>query len=318
MTAKKFFKIILFALKYLFGIGIVIYVFSSSKNLPLPDMTHIFKWPWLPLLISIKLTYVFAALIRWHFILKQLAIESGLKINLKLSLIGYSMNYILPGSISGDAVKGVFLNKSAKSPKRVFLSLFFDRFLGLFSVFFLIAIQFVWMIMAKGDVYLRFTSAIQLEKIYGIGLVTIAALLLFSSGVWHFRYHPKMNEVKVLAREFTSGRFIWFALGLSLLSHLMGVVFIYTAACALNINVSLLACFFIFSFTSFVIILPVTPGGLGVGQASYNYLLNLYNNEQTLNGATLFTILQFFDFFFVAVGGAILIYVLLKKKRDSA
>ncbi len=72
---------------------------------------------------------------RWHVLLSIQNIHLGWKRTLSLVMIGMFFNLFLLGSVGGDVLKIFYAMREAPQKKTaVFLSIFFDRFIGMFAL----------------------------------------------------------------------------------------------------------------------------------------------------------------------------------------
>ena len=87
-----------------------------------------------------------------------LFLGEGLKIPLgrviQLSYIGYFFNNFMPTAVGGDIVKAYYAYKQTKKAAKSFISVFMDRFLGLFSFIF-IAVFMLFISWKNIDIALR-------------------------------------------------------------------------------------------------------------------------------------------------------------------
>jgi uncharacterized membrane protein YbhN (UPF0104 family) len=67
----------------------------------------------------------------------------------------------------------------------------------------------------------------------------------------------------------------------------------------------------VFPLSALSMIVPTTPGALGVGQVIYKFLYDFMSSSVGSDGVLIFTVLQLSDLPFLGIG----FYFLLKKKR---
>jgi len=179
---------------------------------------------------------VFAAF-RLNVYFKNINIALSQVSNLKLYWLGLFYNLFLPGSISGDAYKVIFLTKKFGVPyKKTTAAVILDRLTGLLGLAFVLG--FYGFLVLNNKLY---SSALLLAAI----LATILAYLV----------------IKKWFRDFIPGFWPTFFLGL--------VVQLFSNGCAYLIMLSLgidhdfNKYIFIFLVASIAAVLPLTLGGLG-------------------------------------------------------
>ena len=85
---------------------------------------------------------------------------------------------------------------------------------------------------------------------------------------------------------------------LSLLSQLFTIgIFIVAGASMPHAPVSLLTYFFAGSIGLMILALPISPGGIGVGQAAFVFLFKIYGGHSSSIGANVVTVCQALLFF---------------------
>lgn len=293
---------LLILLKYVIG-GVIFYlVYRKFNHFDFSGVKAIFQPGMILLLISIKMFCFILATMRWHLVLKKMGFSEKFSKVVELSIIGVGMNYVTPGSVSGDLIKGALLEKRSRSLRKVSLSLLLDRVSGLFSLMIMLCASFVALYFFKPDVFVRVGALIAGERILmvlgvvGLLVAAVVGLALLNQKVKGLCFHL-WQDLQMLKGQ-------WFnILFLSFLSQFMQIVFLFAIALRIGADdISLLSLIFIYAFANMALTVPITPGGFGVGQALYTFLLGIYLGYPTNTGVILFSCYQIFDMSLVLPG----------------
>jgi glycosyltransferase 2 family protein len=308
---------IIILIKYLFGITVLFLVYKKAHDFDLSSIKAVFEFKAMALLFFLKVFSLTVVVFRWRLTLKRF----GLKVNFakayELTLIGFAMNYVTPGSLSGDLIKGAILERREKNLRKVSLSILLDRVSGLFSVLAILVFSLVGIFFLKRSVYFKAVDLFGVERIMiGIGIMLIVGMGLILTAMFHKK---TVALIKTFLHDLSllKGQWINICL-LSVLSQLSLVTFCYVVCQKIGFyEIDLLGLMFVFSFASLAIIIPISPGGLGVGQVIYSFLMSLYLGAPTAAGVILFSCFQIFDIALIIPGLICFIYVLLKKETGK-
>ncbi len=245
----------------------------------------------------------------------------------KLSLTGLTFNFILPGGVGGDLVKAYYLKKErAHEAKSSPFTVIFDRSLGLY-------VMLLMALIAMVVNYDQVSTNQNLLVVVGVVGVGFTALNVLAIAAFNKRLRRLINDLTPKRLEglhqtlvtFMSGfehygrekARVWLCLVLTAASQTLMVLTFYIAAQAAgNVDLSLKAYFFIVPVGLAVTGLPISPpGGIGVGQAAFHFLFNMYLGYKSSIGASVITIFQFLSAT-VGLWGAYF-YVTRKKTVNS-
>jgi hypothetical protein len=304
------------ALKYLFGFGLLYFVFKMGQGFDFSVLKPIFKWQFFAFITACKLLAVTVTVFRWQLILKLIHGPVKAKKLYELSFVGTAMSYVMPGAISGDVVKAVFLKNEVKDLRKISVSIIFDRIAGLSSIFILMVLSAVVLFQTRKDSLEKVFELVQGNKLTGIGIF-VGLFLLGLLGIYWFnkKFYQKLQEplreLTLIRKQIPT---------LVLMSCLSQAILIFCYFVLYHaIAVETLGFFemaFVFCFASLAIVLPITPGGLGVGQMVFNFLFSVFLGFNSTIGATMFSILQIFDLIFI-VPGVLLIFLELNIFRPK-
>jgi uncharacterized protein (TIRG00374 family) len=219
-------------------------------------------------------------------------------------MIGSFFNYVIPGGVGGDAIKAYYLKKekgheSATGPYTVI----FDRFIGLYAL----------MNMALIVILLNFKTFQANPKIVSIGIFVFAIVIglnFLSFSAFHppsrrfiirliptrwVKFHTLLSLfMKSFEYYAHHPRKILYGLILSIFSQVLVVFTLYITGTAVgDSSIPLLGYFFVAPLGLALSALPIAPpGGVGIGQAAFLFLFNVYLGTKTSIGPTVVTIFQ--------------------------
>ncbi len=120
------------ALKIAFVAGFLAILISQDLLSYQSLETAFSRWPWVLAGWACMASTTVIAITRWHFLIRAQGIALPLQHTFRSALVGLFFNIILPGSLSGDLVKGYYVARAV--PNRAAAaasSILFDRFIGL-------------------------------------------------------------------------------------------------------------------------------------------------------------------------------------------
>lgn len=243
----------------------------------------------------------------------------------QLYLIGHLFNFILPGGVGGDLVKAYYLKKErSQEAKTSPFTVIFDRSLGLYVMMLMALIA---MIVNFDHVSKAPQLLVVVSFVAGVFVaLNLLAIAAFNRSLRRFileftpkRFH-KLHQILV---TFMSGfehyakspQRIWLCLAYTMASQTLMVLTVYIAGVATgDAQLSLKSYFFVVPVGMAVTGLPISPpGGIGVGQAAFLVLFNMYLGYNSTLGATVITVFQFLS---LCIGFWGLYFYLTRKKAQ--
>jgi glycosyltransferase 2 family protein len=134
------------------------------------------------LAFSIYFVSLLSTFFRWRVLITALGVPLGKLDCVRLGFVGYVSSMFLPGSVSGDVVKGGFFIHENKDRKLATVaSIVVDRFIGLYSLFLLASLVGIVNLDVLGDTTQKGVSQLRMAlfTIWGISLTGILVFLLF-------------------------------------------------------------------------------------------------------------------------------------------
>jgi len=239
---------------------------------------------------------------RWQIIISKIKpIRFWLAV--KMQMIGQFFNLFVPGGVGGDFVKALELSKHEGISKHITMtSVLLDRILGLYCM---IVFSFSFLLFELSQITLTYfyVSAI-LFTVSTVGLLFSRKILNWIVAHFSTKQHPLLKKMTDflknlsdgLAQVITPTNFILIVI-ICLISQILAVSFLYLVTVE---TTGLSPSFFIFfplaCFAFMISSLPITPGGIGVGQAAF-YFIFLSINKEVANSVVIgVSLVQFFTF----------------------
>ncbi len=255
-------------------------------------------------------------IIRWQLLLRAQNIHLKWSRIFQLTFIGNFFNIALPGAVSGDFVKAIYVGKESGGHKtRAFGSILFDRVAGLSALVFV----------STGALALGLDSFLHAPVLAGIGFflgISATTVLLFYAYLflvrehhdpllWAFRWIekriPKLRSLTLIyesLRHYHNHRWeVIQVLALSIIIHLMVGWSSYQYALALGeSHVSLISLYLIVPLGLLITAIPIAPAGVGTGNVAFLYLFHLIGSDR---GADTFSLIALNNILIGAIGGLI-------------
>ncbi|MBX7230758.1 MAG: flippase-like domain-containing protein [Bdellovibrionales bacterium] len=240
---------------------------------------------------------------RWKVLLNTRALKISLWESLQLFFIGNFFNYVLPGSVGGDVVRGYYLVQIF--PKRrvdAILSVIMDRLLGLYGM----------LLVAFGAMVLNWDMIQKIKELRSVFLIT--TLLLLAANIFFitslsrranevipvkklisfFPFSEKILKIYEAFHSFGNNKkVIVQSILLSFCAQVTSLSFMVFIGNRLGESALPLGAYFFAVPLGFIISsIPIAPAGLGVGQVAFLMLFRSYTQQQTQVGQIAITAYQ--------------------------
>lgn len=241
------------------------------------------KWQWLLLGATLIFTQPLAGFIRWKWLLDVQGIDITYGKSFRLTMVAFFFNTCLPGATGGDLFKAFAISKADEKTAEAVTTIILDRLTGLAALLVMCAAAFI----------LNLKFIIENPEFKQIGYFLVIAIIVgliffimvFSTSVMNFlRILPAarwnfpgrtsiVKAYKALHSYKGSKKVLLFTITVSFLSHIATVLGAMSFATALGLD-SL-------TFKNYILLIPlglafnsipITPGGVGQGQAAFDYL----------------------------------------------
>lgn len=300
-------------IKYALGIILIYWVYRNSAGLDLVKIKSVIFSKYIFILILLRAAAFVLTAWRWQVILKDLEIHTKFSRIFELSVLGTFLNYVIPGAVSGDVIKGWSLKDETPHRARLAVSLLVDRVSGLVSMVFLSGIGLLILALLNPQQLDHISQFIQLKTLALPATIGFTTMILVSIALFKTQRGKRWRSKLIELKPFLNMK-VWLkATLITLPAHAFYVYFLFCSAQFMNYpGVDLLGFFVVLPLASVATAIPITPGGLGVGQTAYAFLLNAYYGTSSDVGATVFTLAQVLDFIWI-VPGAVLFFKNYKK-----
>jgi uncharacterized protein (TIRG00374 family) len=319
---KKSKNMIIQILKVGFSAGIIFLLIKSDKlnfNV-LKNLLH-------PTYAVAGLTLVFIGSFlfseRWRMLIKSQGINAGMWGTFKLSMIGAFFNFAMPGGIGGDIVKAYYFTRDFPGTKVVAVtSVLMDRVLGLFAMILMAMVVMFYDLDHIMKMPVLWTLFLVISSLF-LGF-SVALALIFSKGLYDNGTLKRILDKLPLSAKTIKlyesmhlygnhGGRVLATVILSLVGQCSTILFMAMVGSAAGYgDVSLKTYFLVAPLGFMATAVPISPAGVGVGQAAFYFLFNLYLGSSTELGPTVITAFQVTTFL-VSLSGAL--FYLQKKER---
>ncbi len=276
---------IIFACKVVFAAALIAWLIRSG-SLDFKALDVFIHRPLL-LLASLGLNALanLVGALRWRVLLRLADVRIPLGRAIQLQMSAMFFNTAIPGNVGGDLLKSAYAAREAEPAKRptVFLIVFVERMLGLGGLVIVAGVA----IMLRGAVLWSDPQLRDLAiLVAALAVVTVLApailiaivrrsgerLAMWTRGTT--RFAKLTGQLVAAARLVSAGpKNLAIALALSMSLHAVGMMFFTALAVAItahDIRYSAIAT--VFPLGILTIVLPISPGGIGVGHVAFDRL----------------------------------------------
>lgn len=307
--------------------GVIIGWLIQSGRLDFNGLSSLAK-P-LPLLSTtlIMLIALFFNSERWRGILKSQSFFLSPTEAYRLTLIGSFFNFVIPGGVGGDVMKGYYIAKNNPNDRmRAVITIAMDRLLGLFAMTLMALAVMIWDYntvsgQPKLQAIFVFLALLSLGFLVFWSLIfsrRLSSLPIIEKLILKLPYHHKILN---LYKAFTSYNNLKSAFFQSLIWSLLSqgtaiFLIVYIGHQLGHSEVSIHTYFFVVPIGFMITAIPISPAGVGVGQAAFYFLFNLAHGKETNLGSTAITAYQILGFITGLIGAYF--YVTYKKNVTSS
>lgn len=310
--------------KILFSVGIIYWLVSSGK-LNFTALRSLLNPGVAALGFSLILLNLFLASERWRVLIRSQGIKAPSWPVFKLSLIGGFFNFAMPGGVGGDVIKAFYFTRDNPGSKvTAVTSVLMDRVIGLYAMTLMALV-----VMIIDFQHIVKTSALMTLFWFILALFLTFAVslgLVFSPRIYNKGYLKKIIRKLPLAEKFMKlyesmhlygrdGKRFFAVIVLSLIAQCFTILFLYLVGQVAGFSEVPMKTYFLVAPLGFMATaIPISPAGVGVGQAAFYFLFNLYLGEPSDIGPTTITAFQV-GTFLISLTGAFF-YLRRKDSRD--
>lgn len=262
---------------------------------------------------------------RWRAILIAQGFQMSFWQAFKLTQVGIFFNFVIPGGVSGDLVKGFYLTRN--HPDRKFLAamtIFLDRVIGLTAMSVMAAISlfydfdFIW---AHNELHVLAIVLIILLLIFCISWGAGFSRKLRQSRLIHFVFlkipgHHRLFQLWDTILTFKNQRTQFFkSIGYSLLAQIAGITLFIQCGNMLGYHLPIHLYFVVVPIGFMITAIPISPAGVGIGQAAFLFLFNIFQGTENNLGSTTISAFQICSLAWGLLGAVF--YILMKDAQRS-
>jgi glycosyltransferase 2 family protein len=282
---KSMRRVVFVLLRLAVGIGIVVYLVKSGRLEPHSLTRGLREWPLTLMGMMVLLIDILFMSVRVSLLFHAQHLSLRLRNAIQLTLIGFFFSTFLPGAAGGDLAKLFYATRENEGRRtEIATVLFFDRIMGLLALVLIplfVAPLFVELLQAEP--LLRWI--LRMDALVGVGLCLGIALVMFSApfrrgfsrmlGRWR---GPRIIAERVLEAMAVFGKargLLALTLALSFLANLALVAVTALGLYTVNPGALSLRLCLVAPIGHLINSLPLTPGGLGIGETAFNALFAL-------------------------------------------
>ncbi len=267
------------------GIGILIYILTYKINFKeLISSLSTIKPTYLAALILLDVLFIFIKMFRWRFVLRCLNINYPTKDLAKIYYLSLILGTFTPAGSGDILTRSAFLVKDGQRLNAALVSIFIDRLADVFVLLLIALAGFLIFLPLFGLKSLAITLLIVFLLMCSFLIITIKVLRDFVKKIF-LPFVPQTLKNKIIPHlieaydNITAFGFkrIVIMIGYTLLAQLDNLIFLFILAIALGIsNMPPIYLLLTSALTSFIVLIPVSVGGLGTREATYIALFSLY------------------------------------------
>jgi glycosyltransferase 2 family protein len=240
---------------------------------------------------------VYFGALRWYFLLKGSGYSLPFPTTLKLHLIGMFFNTAMPGSVGGDLVKVAYIvrDNKEKGKTAAFMTVLVDRLLGVFALFWIGAFIIIFNSdQAFQNPQIASASGTVLIAAFGLTVVFGAGVFFRSGARWE-RFLNLVPGKMFFARTLSSlavfrqeKKYIVYGIAISLVIQTIMTLFFFEITKQISASpVDFVRPTIVFPIGVLTTVIPLAPGGLGVGHVAFE---KLFHSVGLAGGANAFNV----------------------------
>jgi len=305
----------------------VVFFYLYQKGLITADSFHrlFSSTPTLVICLVLMVLNTVLGAVRWRMLLDTQGAHLPFLRVLKLNLIGLFFNIALPGAVSGDFIKAIYVAKEFKDKRpAVFGSILFDRIVGVTAMVFVAGFS------AVISLFVPWGGALPNVLLYSVGALGLGSVLFYLYLFYSHQRDPVLMMLQFFTRRSEKlgaiDRLYHGVMGyrrhpervlkiipFSILIHIFLILiafFISSVVCSTPIPIVALAVMVPIGMLATTI--PILPAGVGTGHAAFYALFKLVGSDQ---GAEVFSLIVLYQILFGLIGG--LVYLKVSTEVDQ-
>ena len=251
----------------------IFYYLYNNNYFDLSLFVYFIKNPLLNfILIFLTAFTIFVGGYRWYVILKSFDVKISLFKTLKIHYIASFFNNVLFGTVGGDVLKiHYILRHSDKNKLKNNFTILIDRIFGFLGLSFL-GLLSVIIIIIQSD---------QFKFLYYLFYAVSASIILFLIIIYIIKKTSFFLNIKYFYLKLYKKFFLAFVLSIVIFFIVHYSTFLISEY-ILSFNINLNQIFFSNFMSTVVSAIPITPGGIGLGEITFAFT-NKYFFDNVLN-----------------------------------
>ena len=296
---NKFFKTLL----KIIVAGILIFVMLEFQIIDFKQLPNILNYQVLFILLILFLTLPIANY-GWWLLLKDAGYNIPYKSSFLIYTTGVFFNVFMPGGSGGDIIKCVYLYQYTEENQRSssILTVLISRIIGLHALLFLTMFLSFFLFEKALSNQAIFNLFFLIYIVFFLFILVIFLLYFFKDFIFHrissyktkkfYKVKETILNILKITYSYKNKKLVllkcWI---ISLINHSLFLSTFYFMSLILDLNV--------LNFFESIVVgglsmisnsLPITPGGLGIGESVYNYFTLLFLENTALQVLTFGTI----------------------------
>ncbi len=271
-------------LKVVVSLGLITYLFTRMDLGQVQFALHTADYLYLlPAALSFLAAMTNSAF-KWYILLRAQRVNVPFRAILSYTYVGFFFNNFLPANVGGDVMRGYGLARYTERTAEAAVSVIVDRIVGLLAFMASAAVSAAVAVLLMHRTELQ---GVELAAVLGLGLVTGGLAGMLSRRVRSllgkaFSWGP-LTALSSIYRSVSealdayrhSYSTLLAAFCVSLLTLILTNLTDYLIAQSLGGGVALIYIFIFNPIIAFVLLVPISIGGLGVTQAAYPFFYGL-------------------------------------------
>lgn len=273
-------------LKIVVSVGLIAYLLSRVRLDLVVEAMRSASANYLYLLLALALYFgaIAVGAVKWQILLQAQRIRLPLGNLLSYTFVGLFFGNFLPTNVGGDLVRGYDLARDTSLPAEAAISVLVDRLVGLIAFVFVAVLAALLVVYSAGQAALWQVAVLaavallglcggfalmlsdrlraQVRRLFDLSLLSSLAPL----------YDKLSSALSAYRRSYGALAQAFF---ISILVLSIGSVVNYLIALSLGGGISLLHIFLFTPLITFVLLIPISIGGIGLNQSAYVFFFNL-------------------------------------------
>jgi len=273
-------------LKIVVSLGLIAYLLNRVGLNQVVEAMRSASANYVYLLVALGLYFgaITVGCVKWQILLKAQEIDVPLSSLLSYTFVGLFFGNFLPTNVGGDLVRGYDLARDTLLPAETAISVLVDRLVGLIAFVFVAAVMALLVVYSAGQAALWEVAVaatiVLLALCAGFAVILSGRLRLqlrrlFNNSLLS-RLAPLYDRLSTALSAYRrSYGALTKAFLISVLVITIGSVVNYLIALSLGGGISALHVFLFTPLITFVLLIPISIGGIGLNQSAYVFFFNL-------------------------------------------